>query len=315
MPVCAAVVACVAFFYEPLKGQATSTARADGSQKPVNSDVLEQKLKELRKKPDPKAEEKAKSEEIERLEAELDKIANRPRDTKDALRERIKDMTALEETMKTREKELAEKTQSLKQQLQQLDKLSQQGKDGPARDLEKALAEGKLDKASEQIDKLMKKLQNNELTPREKEKLQQELQDLQKKLEQLAQQKDREELLKKANLDPETLKREMKRLQEEKSRLKDLQNLANKLGAAQKALQEGKMDDATEALKSAADSLKGMELDQESLENLRESLARLQDTMDSACECLGEGKPSPMITGNYSEKNDGGVGAGRRPLG
>jgi len=281
LPVCAGLLACVAFFHEPQKGQATSTNQQETAQAALNKDQIDQKMKDLRKKTEQRAPAKPKSDEIEKLEAELEKIANKPHDTKDELRERIKEMTALEETMKNREKEMADKSKSLKQQLQQLDKMSQKGQDGPARELQKALSEGKFDKAAEEIDRLMKKMQEHQMDAKDREKLQQQLQDIQKKLERLAQQKDREEKLKAANLDPETLKREMKRLAEDKKKLEDLQNLANKLGQAQQKLKDGNPDEAAEALKDASNALKNMGLDDQSLEDLREQLARLTDAKDS----------------------------------
>src|SRR5262249_29883496 len=152
-------------------------------------------------------------------------------------------------------------SRSLKQQLQQMDKLMQKSfNDGPAKDLDKALSEGKFDQAKEEIERLVKKLSNNELSQKEKEQLQKQLEEIQKKLERAANLKDKEEQLKKANLDPETLKREMQRLDEEKKKLKDLQDIANKLGQCQKQLKEGDLDQAAESLKAAANKMGDMEL-------------------------------------------------------
>ncbi len=282
VPVGAALLAFVALFYEPPRGQATSGTMDPKAQAVANAADINEKMKELQKRRPEERAGKPKSEDLEKFEAELEKIANRPRDTKDELRERIKEMTALEDAMKSREKEMADRGRSLRQQLQQMERLAQKAQgEGPAKDLQKALAEGKLDQAKEEIERLAKKLQNNEMTHKEKEQLQRQLQDLKQKLERLAQLKDKEEQLKKANLDPETLKRELAELEKDKQKLKDLQQLANKLGMAQKAMQQGNMDEAAGALQGAGDQLKEMDLDDQELQDLHDQLKRLQDAKDS----------------------------------
>src|SRR5262249_20329954 len=155
------------------------------------------------------------------IDAELDQIANRPRTTKEQLRERIKEMTALEEKLKTLEKDMTDRSRSVKQQLQQMDQLGNQNstQEGPAKELQKALSEGKLDDAKKEIDRLAKNLKNNQLTDKEKEQLAKQLKDLQKKLERAANQEAKKEqlkqLAKEGKLDSEALKREMKQLEED----------------------------------------------------------------------------------------------------
>src|SRR5262249_35820 len=178
--------------------------------------------------------------------------------------ERIKEMTALEELMKNREREMSERSRSLKQQLQRMDQMSKNDSaEGPAKDLKKALAEGRLDKAKEEIERLAKRLQKNELSAKEKEQLKRLLDDLQKKLERSAQLKDKQERLKQANLDPETLKRELDALKKESDKLKDLQQLANQLGKCQQCLKQGDMQGASQSLAGASEKLKKMDLDDE----------------------------------------------------
>jgi len=310
-PVAAALLAGLALLYEPSQSQATVTPKEELSQPPANPTELAQKMNELKKRNAERREAgKHKSEDLERLEAELEKIANKPRDTKEQLRERIKEMTALEEAMKNREKELSERSRSVKSQLQQMDKMSQKGmRDGPAKDLDKALSEGKLDKAKEEIERLIKKLEDNKMSQKEKEQLQKQLEEIQKKLERVADLKDKEEKLKQANLDPETLKREMSRLNEEKKKLKDLKDIAQKLGKCQQCLKEGNMEDASQALKAAGNKMAQMDLDDQDLESLRDQLARLQEAGECACKSMN---PKSSDT---DQPNEGGIGAGRRPLG
>jgi hypothetical protein len=317
VPVCAMLLAIVAVFYEPPKSQATAGNSNDLSKPPVNAPAIDQKMKELVKKPREKLEpiNATKSEDLERLEAELEKIANRPRSTKEEVKERIKEMTALENEMKNHEKNLADKMHSLQKHLQQLDRMGQKGdEDGPAKELEKALAEGKLDRAREEIERLGKRIAKNELTENEKKQLERQLNKLQDKLEKLAKQSDKEQQLKQANLDPATLERELKELKKESQKLGNLQDLAKQLGQCQKCLKEGNMEGAMEGLSKAGEKMKSMEGQEQELDDLKNELKQLQDAKDACCEGMG-GKDGVNPSDNFSGPNDGGIGAGQRELG
>src|SRR5207302_7122854 len=113
--------------------------------------------------------------------------------------ERIKEMTALEDQLKNREKEMAERSRSLKQQLQQMDRMAGKSgnQEGPAKDMKKALSQGNLEQAKEEMEKLSKKLRENGFTAQEKEQLAKQLKNIKDELERMAQQKDRVEQLKK----------------------------------------------------------------------------------------------------------------------
>jgi hypothetical protein len=316
LPIGAALLAVVAVFYQPTKNSQANASTANDLQKPPpNADQINQKMKELVKKPaDKPLPNKMKSEELKELEAELEKIANRPTDTKEQVRERIKEMTALEDAMKAREKEMAEKSRSLQKQLKQLDHMVNQKDltEGPAKDLQKALAEGKLDKAREEIEKLARKMKNNELTAQEKEQLKKQLDNLSKKLDRAAKMKDKEEELKKANLDPETLKREMAALKKESQKMADMKELAQQLAKCQKAINEGDMDMASQTLDKAGKKVQEMDMEDD-LSELREDLKRLEGAKDASGEAMDQGEP--MERDNLEDyEGPGGIGAGRRPL-
>src|SRR5262245_3409601 len=227
VPVCAALFACVALLYEPPKGQARVEKPDDPKQPPSNVAAIDEKMKELRKKSEKRTATKPVSEELEKLEAKLEEIANRPRSTKDQLRERIKEMKELQDAMAKREKEMSDKQQGLQQQLKKLEKMSKDAQDGPAKDLQKALSEGNMDKAKQEMEKLADKLQKNELTDKEKQQLAKQLKDMEEKLKRLAEQQDKKDQLEKlkqeGKLDQEAFKREMQNLQQDMEKLKDLQ--------------------------------------------------------------------------------------------
>jgi len=318
VPVCAALLAFVALFYEPSQSQATAGNLSEANKPLANAPAIDQKMKDLAKKSREKLEpiHATKSEDLERLEAELEKIANRPHSTKDEVKERVKEMTSLENEMKSHEKEMADKMRSLQSHLHQLERMSEKGDDeGPAKELKKALAEGKLDKAREEIERFSKRIAKNELTEKEKKQLAKQLEKLKDKLDNLAKQKDKEQQLKQANLDPETLQREMKELQKENQKLGDLQDLAKQLGQCQKCLKEGDMNGAMDNLAKAGDKMKSMEGEDKDLDDLRDQLKRLQDAKDSCCEGQGDKLGDPMASNLEQDSNNAAQGEGQRPLG
>jgi hypothetical protein len=318
VPVCAAVLAMVALFYEPTRGSATSKPTNDLTKPPPNLAEIEQKMKDLKRTREKPAAEKLKSEELEKLEAELEKIANKPRKTKEDIKERVKEMTALEDQMKGLEREMAEKAKSLQNSLKQLDKnAGKDSEEGPAKDLQKALAEGKLDKAKEELERISKRLKNNEMTDKEKEQLRKQMEKMQQKMERLAQQKDKKEQLQKSNLDPETLQREMEDLQKQSQKLKDLQDLANEMSKCKECLKQGDSQSAMESLKKAGDKLKEMQGREEDLADLEEQLKSLKDAKGSCCQGLGEKEEEgePRDSDLDQDTENGGIGQGKRPLG
>ncbi len=288
VPAMAMLLACVAFLYDPMRGQATASANDDKKPAP-NAAAVDQKMKELvRKKDEKKPATKNKSEELEQLEAKLEEIANRPRSTKEQLRDRIKEMTALEDQMKKHEKELAEKNQSLKQAMRQLDKLSDKEaeREGPGKDLEKAIKEGDFDKAKDELEHLAKKMAENELTEKEKMQLAKQIQKLEEKLKNIAEGKEKEEELKKlareGKLDAETLKRELAELKKDTQKLKELADLAQKLGQCKECLNKGDTQAAAKGLQEAGQKLQKMGLDEQDMKDLQEQLKKLGECKECA---------------------------------
>lgn len=313
VPLAAAGLAFLAFTYQPTITQAKPGSAEDLKKPPANAAEIDKKIADLKKKVETKKPTKATSEDLKRIEAELDKIANKPRDNKEQVRERIKEMTALEDAIKKREKELAEKTQAIQQQLQQMNRMAgtEAKEEGPAKDLNKALAQGDLEKAKEEVEKLAKRMENNEMTDQEKKHLAKQLNDLKKNLENLAQQKDKEENLKKlereGKIDAETLRRELEGLKKDGSHLKDLQELAKKIGQCQKCLQEGDGKSASQSLKQATEKLQQMDLDAKEMEDLHDQLQRLQDAKDACCKgCKGEGSAGQGEQEQSAQEQEGG---------
>jgi hypothetical protein len=323
-PTLAALLAIAAFYLEPRISQATTGSGTTAKSEIVaNAKEIDQKLNELKKRERPKRDAlRERSEDIKKLDAELDQIANKPRNTKEELKERIKEMTQVEERMQNREKEIAQRAQAIRQQLQQMGRMgdNNENQPGPAKDLQKALSEGKLDKAREEIERLAKKLKSNDMTAKEKEELSKQLDSLQKKLEGMAQQKEKiaelERLAKENKISKETLKKEMEEIKKDSQKLKGLQQLADKLGECQKCLKKGDAKGASESMKQGGEQISDLDQQSKEMDDLREQLDRLRDAKDSMAQGMqgqqgqgGQGQPQDSSPGNNPTP-----ASGRRPL-
>ncbi|MFN4258673.1 MAG: hypothetical protein ACK4RK_05205 [Gemmataceae bacterium] len=315
VPLSALVLVVVALFHEPPPPALATPAPTPAETKLANAQDIDKKMSNLvpRKPPEQQAAEPLKSDELKRIEAELEKIASRPRDTAEDVRDRLQEARDLEEMIKNREQDLAAKAQAVQQQLQQLDQLMKknpENQEGPAQDLHKALSEGDMDKAQEELDRLSKKLKNNELTDKDKEQLQKQLQDIHEKLDRLSRQQDQreqlEQLAREGKLDPETLERELERLQRENEQLKDLEELSRELQECQKCMNEGKDGEAAERLSRAAQKMQPMSGDNQEMQQLQEQLQRLQEAQDAMAKGLQQ---------QQNGRGGEGVGSGRRPVG
>jgi septal ring factor EnvC (AmiA/AmiB activator) len=300
VPSAAAALALVALFYQPVvstaHGKAGGVALSD-----AKKSELEKKLEAAqRPKRDPAVDpNRVKSDELKRLEARLDEISRQPRNTAQQLRDRVKDLSPLEDEIKKLERDRGEKARLLQQQLAMKDGLSpnEAPKDGPASAFQKALADGDIDKARDEAEKLAKKLANNEMTAEEQQQLGKQLNDLQKKLGDLAGQKNKEEQLRKlaaeGKLDPDALERELQQLRQENEKLQDLQKLADKLNQCQQCLKSGDAEGLKTAMAQAAKQLADAAREGQEADDLRDALQKLQETQQAMAQTLEEVDPCP----------------------
>src|SRR5262245_43823171 len=169
IPAAIAALILLAIFYDPAiktaQGGDTATATPLAAEK---AQQLEQKKQEylLKPKTEAKEKERAKSIEAEKIQARVEEILKRPMTTTDEVKDRLAELTKLEEEKKQKEKEEAAKVDGLKEALQKLDRLSKkekankdgENKDGKDKDqtdeLRKALADGETEKAKKEADRL-----------------------------------------------------------------------------------------------------------------------------------------------------------------
>jgi hypothetical protein len=313
LPILVGLLAAVAFFYHPVTdSEAWAEAKknrndpagekriADAGKQPVY------KPAERKNKPD-QPDRADKSAKLKELEADLDRLEREARQAKpdpDAAREKVTEITAAEEKAKAFEREKQDRLARLETKFQQLDRLSaaEEFQDGPAKDLNDALAKGDLKKAEAAVEELRKKARDRKLDPQDAKKLGEQLDRMKDELERLArnqgQQDKLKELIDKAKRegrDAESLERELDRLKAEAEKSPDLQKLAEKLGRAKEALEGADLEEVAKQLESVAGQLRDLQGEVKDLEDVREHLQRLKDLKDGVAgkggKQPGEGQP------------------------
>jgi hypothetical protein len=328
VPAAAAVLLLVALFYQPSQSTAKPVPFAERKVPTAEKAELDKAFEKMKPRREINAEERTKADKFPELEAEMNKIASKPRDTREQVRERIKEMNQVEDKNRERQKELG-KNQSAKNQLQDINRQAQkEGKDGPGKDMQDAMAKKDFEKAQEEMDKLAKKIRDGELSEKEREQLKDQLANMKKKADELQQkqeekEKDLEKKIREAKeqgKDADSLERELQDLKQEGMKMKALQDLAKKMGDAKDSLEKGDAKGAAEDLQAAADQLKEMNLNDKELKDLQDQIERLQQAKDACAKCDGdgdgekEGKDGEGKGGsNKGKENGNGYAEGRGP--
>jgi uncharacterized coiled-coil DUF342 family protein len=310
VPLAGLALAAVVFFYDPAHSQATTTPFDENKQPIANKEDVEKKLDEVKKKArDKKQADKLKNEKIDLLDDELQKILSKPHDTKEEVRDRIKDLTGLEDKVKKDQDELKDRAQAIKDQLQQLNKnAGSDTKDGPAKEMQKALEKGDFKKAQDELEKLRKKMEEGKLDEKEKEQLKQQLQDMKDKVKKAADpgeaQKQLEQMKRDGKLDQQQFDKAMEQVQQNAKKMspddkQKMEDIADALKAAEQAMKEGDSQKASDALQRAGEAMRKTDDLMQMQDNLEEQLDQLAEAQRAMRDGMGQQ----------------GIGAGRRPEG
>jgi len=309
VPVVAGLAA-LAFFF-PITSARDLIAGGEAAKKADAVDETKAEVKNLtpftqRNKPPELAARTDKSKELQDLEESINDLikkhdTNPNREDPEKLREKVADLTALEQKVKAFNEEKRDRLEKLEKQLETLDRLNKDKdfEDGPAKNLNKALQQGDLPKAKEELDQLKKKIKENKLDEKEKEQLKNQIEKMREQLEKSDKNKEREEKLKdmvdKAKKegreqDAESLERELKQLQKECAECKEAgKDLAESLKKAKQALDKGDAEEAAKELENAAKNLEKTEGDLKDLEESEQNLQRLKEEKGEACKkCKGD---------------------------
>ncbi|MGL6077086.1 MAG: hypothetical protein ACRC8S_23270 [Fimbriiglobus sp.] len=271
-----------------------------------------------------------KSKELKELEEQINELIKKydtdpNRETPEKLKEKITEMTSLEEKVKKFNDMKRDKLEKLEQQLQQLDRLNkdQEFQEGPAKKLNEALQKGDLEKAKQEFDELKKKVKNGELNAEEKQELAKQMEKMRDQLQRNEKAKEREEKLKQMldkakkegrEQDAESLERELKQAQKQCQECEQAgKQLGDKLQKAKDALEKGDMEEAAKQLEEAGKSLEETEGELKDLEEAKDYLQRLKDDKKQACKkCQGDGEGEPKEKDDAEWTPNGQIGAGRR---
>jgi len=188
VPLAGLALAAVGFFYQPTRTQATTTATEETKPTIQNADEVEKKIAEANKKArEKRMKDKGDSEKMAAMDEDVKKILNKDRRTPEELRDRIKEIDELKAKIQKDQDELKDRMQAMKDQLEQMNKnAGGNAKEGPAKEMQKALEKGDMKKAREELEKLRQKLSGEDkehpLTDKDKEQLKKQLQDMKEQL-------------------------------------------------------------------------------------------------------------------------------------
>ena len=308
IPILALAIGLVAFLYEPNTGMADDAKVADEEKKQDQQQVASaaKTVRPFTKQTKPLGEKERgnKSEELKELEKELNAMMKKydldpNRETPEKLREKIADITSMEEKLKKFNDEEFKKLDQMDQRMKQLDDLKNDPdfQDGPAKNLNDALSKGDLKKAEDELDMLRKKVKNKELSPEDREKLAKQMEKMQEQLQQLTRDKERKEKLekmideaKKEGRDAESLERELEALNEQSQQGSETaEKLAEQLRQASQSMSADELEDVAEELSQAGMTMQDIESDLQDLQDSSEHLQRLKEERKAACSaCQGE---------------------------
>ncbi len=281
VPAVGVVIGLLTVFYHPDFGQAQSSAAPSVASNEAMKAEIDKAQRQLQaKRKGEKNDERPKSAELKRIEAEIDKMLSNPHETKDQVREDIKQGDALLDDLKKQDKEQAERARALKEQLQQLERAQKKddlakNKDGPAKEMKKSLGEGDLANAKKEADELARKLQNEE----EADELRKKLNDDNGKLTPEEKQELQDELRKKEKAG--LTKEDREKLEEQ---LKNLEDDAEELTKKDED-EEKKLDEEAEELDKQA---KNGEIDQNQLQREKQKLEKLKGQLQRQRQDLKE---------------------------
>jgi uncharacterized coiled-coil DUF342 family protein len=321
VPALAGAVALAVLFYHPDTDRLlasdegeTKQTKADDKKKAADAQA-KPALPFTRQRPADGLDRK-KSADLEKLEQELDQLmekwAKTPADTDEKRREKVTELTAMEEKLRKFKEDEIKKLSQLDNQLQQLDRLSREKEfqDGPMKEVQQALSKGDLKKAEEAIDELKKKVQEKKLTSDDVKKLDKQLEMLKQEARKQAQKKEQMDALrkkidqaKKDGKDAEGLQRELEKLaQETKDGSQALEKMAERMQKMQDAMKQGDLEKAAEELEGMAGDMKNLEGELKDLEDADDYLQRLKDDLKKACKaCQGKKNGDQFREGDDAE--------------
>jgi hypothetical protein len=311
VPVFAVALLLLAFFYKPNLNQAQTVNSEEEAKKVIDAEEAQKKLEQVAKKVENrKVADKPQSQAMQNIDKELDQLAHKPLKTNDDVHDAQKDITKVEDLMKKRDKDLADRQESLKEQMKQVERLTKkendEKKDGPADKMDNDINKGNFDKAQDEAQRLSKKLQQQEQAKKDEEKAKEDVERLKKKEKEQGlsddEKKEKEQAeerlakAKKDQLTPEEEKNLEQQLQDEQDKLERLtRDREEKLEELQGMKDEGEIDQ--EQLDREKDQLAKEQEDEKNLsddekkerEQEKKDLQELAQKLGECKKCMKDG--------------------------
>jgi hypothetical protein len=299
IPALAGAIALAFFFYHPDTSSASSENPALAAKKKPDTklpaDPKKLPTQPFTKQAVPDQLDRKKSKELEQLEEELNATMekwkqNEPKNDQEA-RDKVAELTALEEKVKKHKEMEYQKLKQMEQQLKQLDRMNKdEFPDGPLEDFKKELGKGDLKKADEKLDELIKKAKDKKLSTDDLKNLAKQAGKMKEQVQQDKEKREAKDKLqkkiddaKKEGKDAEALERELAKLEEDLKKSSELtEEMAKKMEKIQKMANEGKMDELAEELAQLGDQLKNIEGEIQDLEDVDEYLQKLRAELKEA---------------------------------
>lgn len=325
VPALAAMIAAAVFFYDPDTSSASNDGSADPTRKVATKtkapgDLAKLPTQPFTKQVVPDQLDRKKSNELQKLEEELNAAMekwkqNEPKDEQQA-REKVTELTGLEEKLKKFKEGEFQKLKQMEQQLTQLDRLNREKEfeDGPAKELNDALSKGNIKKAEEAVDELRKKAKDKKLDAKDLDRLDKQMKEMAQQLRNDKQQKEKADQLqkkidqaKKEGKDADALERELDQMKAEmKQAGEQMEKLAQKMEKLKQLAEKGDLEQMTEELKELGDQLKGVEQEVQDLEDADDYLQKLREELKKACsKCKGDKRDDKLGEGDDAEWSPG----------
>ena len=252
---------------------------------------------------------------FDKLEKGVEELQASPLDRKKAL---VK-LNDLADEIKKRRAELGSHVEMQKR----LNKMAD-FKQGPAKQLAKAMKSGQFDKALRELQTLKAKMQAGDMTAGQQKQLANQMQQMADALKSMADSHEAakeelrrqiEEQQKAGNMaNAGELQRKLDKLQKQDSAMNQMQAMAQQLSQSAQSINQGDLQAANEKLNQMAESLEALESQLEEMELLDDALDQIASAKDSMnCDqCNGEGCSSCQGMGNGMGFGDGmGFGQGQ----
>ena len=315
VPVLLCGVALAYFFYQPdVSGAAESeTAIAEANKKDpekrADAETVKKPTQPFTKQKTTDEMDRKKSKELEKLEEDLDKLMDKwnktPAETEEKKREKVTELTAMEEKLQKFKEQEFQKLKEIEKQLQQLDRMQKEKEfpDGPAKEFKEALAKGDLKAAIKQVDELQKKAKDKKLDAQDLKKLDAQMKEMKKQTEKVAKNQEQQDQLqkkidqtKKDGKDADSLERELEKVkQDAKESSEMMERMAERMEKIRQAAEQGKMEELAEEIGKMGGDLKQLENELQDLESSDEYLQRLKEECKNACKACKGGKDGDKL--------------------